>query len=121
MHTYEMVAIADDNGRVYECEYGTYSRDDGFRFNENINPIIQHEGWRDLVNILFHENLWRLKKEPVKRMTLQEIERELGYRVRIVDTEPEKEVSDERREEVDKTIEMFRKLFGIDIDPEEYY
>ena len=56
-------------------------------------------------------------------MTLQEIEKELGYKVQIVDPEPEKKkVSSERKKEVDDTIDFFFFLFGWDdIDPEDYY
>ena len=122
MYTYQMVGLADDNGRTYECKYGTYSKADGFKFNESINPIVK-DGWRKLVNILFHEDLWKLKKEPIKEMTLQEIEKELGYRVAIKDPEPEaKVVSEERKEEVEETINFLKRWFGLDhIDPEDYY
>lgn len=123
MHTYEMVALADENGREYESLYGTYSKEDGFRFNESVVPIVEDKGYRELVNILFHENLWKLKKEPVKEMTLQELERELGYRVKIVDPEPKKkDVSPERKKQVNDTIDLFRRYFGVNgLNPEDYY
>lgn len=123
MHTYEMVALADENGREYESLYGTYSKEDGFKFNESVEPIVEDKGYRELVNILFHENLWKLKKEPIKEMTLQELERELGYRVKIVDPEPKKkEVSPERKKQVDDTIDLFRRYFGVNgLNPEDYY
>lgn len=123
MHTYEMVALADENGREYESLYGTYSKEDGFKFNESVEPIVEDKGYRELVNILFHENLWKLKKEPVKEMTLQELERELGYRVKIVDPEPKKkDVSPERKKQVNDTIDLFRRYFGVNgLNPEDYY
>lgn len=31
MFCYQMVALADQNGKTYECEYGTYSKENGFR------------------------------------------------------------------------------------------
>lgn len=122
MYTYQMVGIADENGKTYESKYGTYSKEEGFKFNENIQPIVKN-GWREMVNILFHEDLWKIKKDPIKKMTLQEIEKELGYRVQIVDPEPKKkEVSPERKKEVDDTIDVFRRWLGLDaIDPEDYY
>lgn len=117
-----MVGVADSNNRTYECKYGTYSKKDGFKFNEEVEEIVEDYGWREVVNILFHENLWKLKQEPVKKMSLEDIERELGYRVQIVDPEPDKKVvSPERRKQVDETVDVFRRLFGIDLDPEEYY
>lgn len=122
MYTYQMVGIADENGKTYESKYGTYSKEEGFKFNENIQPIVKN-GWREMVNILFHEDLWKIKKDPIKKMTLQEIEKELGYRVQIVDPEPKKkDVSPERKKEVDDTIDVFRRWLGLDaIDPDDYY
>lgn len=119
--TYEMVAIADDNNREYESKYGTYSKKDRFKFNEEAKKVVDKSGYRELFNILVHEDLWKLKKEPVKKMTLQDIERELGYRVQIVDPEPDKKkVSEKKRKEVDDSIELFRTLFGIDLDADKY-
>lgn len=122
IHTYEMVAIADQNGRTYECKYGTYSKNDGFKFNEEVEMIVDDYGWREVVNILFHENLWKLKQEPVKKMSLQDVEKELGYRVEIIDPEPEKkEISPERRKQVDDTVDFFNRLFGMNLDADDYY
>lgn len=116
MYTYQMVGVADENGKTYECEYGTYSKEDGFKFTEKIQPIVKN-GWRNLVNILFHEDLWKLKQEPKKKMTLREIEDELGYEIDIVDSDS---VSPERKKAVDDTIDLLR-YFGIHLDPKEYY
>ena len=123
MYTYQMVGLADENGREYECIYGTYSKDKGFRFNDSVIPICEDKGWREIVNILFHEDMWKLaEKEIPKKMTIEDIEKELGYRVNIVDPEPKKkEVSEERKEEVDRTIDFFKRFFGMDLDPNEYY
>ena len=115
-----MVGLADENGKTYECEYGTYSKEDGFKFNENVRPIIKN-GWRNLVNILFHDDLWKLKKEPVKEVTLEDIEKEFGCKVRIVDPAAKKQLTPEQKEKIDKEIEFFKRFFGIELDPEEYY
>lgn len=122
MMTYEMVGLADENGREYECIYGTYSKEKGFMFNDSINHIVIEDGWREIINILFHENLWKLKQEPVKEVTLEDIEREFGCKVRIVDPEPKKEeLSKEQKEKIDKQIDFLNRWFGIDINPEDYY
>lgn len=122
IYTYQMVGLADENGRTYECKYGTYSKKDGFKFNEEVEMIVEDYGWREVVNILFHDNLWKLKEEPVKKMTLADIERELGYKVEITDPEPEKKVvSEKRRKEVDDTIDFFNRLFGMNLDADDYY
>ena len=116
-----MVGLADENGREYECDYGTYTRDDGFKFNENINEIVEDFGWRGLVNILFHDDLWKLKQEPVKKMTLQDIERELGYRVIITDPSPEKkEVPKRKRDEIDAYIDMMGRVLGLNFKDGDY-
>lgn len=125
MLTYEMVGLADENGREYESVYGTYTKEEGFKFNDAINPIIDDEGWRGFINLLFHENMWKLKKEDVKEMTLKNLERELGYKIRIVDPETKhkeyEELSSERKEEIQREVNFLNRLFGLNIDPEEYY
>ena len=125
MLTYEMIGLADENGREYESVYGTYTKEEGFKFNDAINPIIDDEGWRGFINLLFHENMWKLKKEDVKEMTLKDLERELGYKIRIVDPETKhkeyEELSSERKEEIQKEVNFLNRLFGLNIDPEEYY
>lgn len=122
MYTYEMVGLADQNGKEYECEYGTYSLADGFKFNESVNSIVEDKGWREIVNILFHDNLWKLKKDPIKRMTQDELEEILGYKVQIVDPQPDKEEIDEKhRKTVDDTVRFFKDFFNLDVDPKDYY
>lgn len=125
MLTYEMIGLADENSREYESVYGTYTKEEGFKFNDAINPIIDDEGWRGFINLLFHENMWKLKKEDVKEMTLKDLERELGYKIRIVDPETKhkeyEELSSERKEEIQREVNFLNRLFGLNIDPEEYY
>ena len=117
-----MIGLADENGKTYECEYGTYSKESRFIFNDRAGEVFERDGYRELFDILVHEDLWKLKQEPIKKMTLTELEKELGYRVQIVDPEPEKkEVSEDRRKDVDNTIDVFRRIFGIELDPNDYY
>lgn len=113
-----MVGLADENGREYKCKYGTYSKEKGFCLNDYAT---RRCAIKTLLDELFHENLWSLV-QPEKEMTLKDIERELGYRIRIVDPEPEKKViSEKRKKEIDETVNMFRRMLGIDLDPEDYY
>jgi len=123
MYTYQMVGVADENGKTYESEYGTYSKEKGFEFNDDV--LDKKCKVLAFINLLFHEDIWKLKKEPeLKKMSLQDIERELGYRVRIVDPEIStgKEVTPERKKEVDDSIDFLKRLFGLtNIDPEDYY
>ena len=115
-----MVGIADENGRTYESKYGTYSKEKGFEFTNFPKEECKQIAF---INLLFHEDIWKLKPE-VKKMSLQDIEKELGYRVQIIDPEigTKKEVSPERKKQVDDTVKFFNSLFGMDhIDPEDYY
>lgn len=121
MYTYQMIGIADENGKTYECKYGTYSKEKGFEFYGDV--IDMKCKVSPFINLLFHEDIWKLKPE-VKKMSLQDIEKELGYKVQIVDPEigTGKKISMERKKEVDDTIDVFKRIFGIDhIDPEDYY
>lgn len=108
-----MIGLADENGRTYECDFGTYSKDDGFVFNETAYDFIDFN-LESFIGKLFHDNLWKLKQDPVKEMSLADIEKELGYRVRIVDPEPNKEkVSKKSREETDALIDMWGRILGL--------
>lgn len=121
MYTYQMVGLADENGRTYECKYGTYDRENGFKFNEVLTPLIKDEGWRVFINTLFHDDMWKLKQDPIREMSLQDIERELGYRVQIVDPKPDKKISKKKKKEIDDTVRFFRDYLGVDLNPEDYY
>ena len=122
MVTYEMIGVADQNNETYESKYGTYNAKDRFRFNKEAAELVDKKGYRELFDKLVHENLWKLKTEPVKEMSLEDIEKELGYRVRITDPEPNKKVvSEQRRKEVDNTIKFLKHFLGIDLRAEDYY
>lgn len=119
MYTYQMIAVADDNGRTYESEYGTYSKEEGFKFT---NPPDTECKWVAFINLLMHEDIWKLKKEPVKKMSLADIEKELGYRVQIVDPKPKKKkLSNEEKKEIDDTIDFFNRLLGTKFKAEDWY
>lgn len=118
-----MIGLADENGKTYECKYATYNKEDGFKFfGDEHKKVIHDLGWRGMVNTLFHDDLWKLKENPVKKMTLQDIERELGYRVRIVDSEPDKKPSKSKRKEIDEYLNTMERLFGLNFkNREDYY
>lgn len=121
MLTYQMVGLADQNGKTYESKYGTYNKDKGFIFDDRVLPAIREKGWRGFINLLFHDDLWKLQQD-VKKMTMEDLEKELGYKVQIVDPQPEKkEVDDKHRKEVDKTVQFFKDFFGVDLDLKKCY
>lgn len=78
MMTYEMVGVADQNKRTYESIYGSYNKERGFLLNEDSKRL----GLCELLDKLFHENCWSLKQEE-REMTKEEIEKALGYKIRI--------------------------------------
>lgn len=91
MMTYEMVGVADQNNRTYQSQYGTYSKKDGFIINPYCINFSFHSksifSFQKLLNKLFHENCWSIKeeKQKPKKMTKEEIEKELGYKIDIQD------------------------------------
>ena len=93
MMTYEMIGVADQNGRTYESKYGTYNKEKGFvinpsyiKFNSALDSKHILFSYQKLLDGLFHDNCWSLKieKPKPKKMTKEEIEKELGYEVEIV-------------------------------------
>lgn len=114
MYTYQMVGLADENGRKYKCKYGTYTKNEGFVFNDKTLDYDVEE----LVGILLHDDLWKLDEPERKKMSIADIEKELGYRVQIIDPEfnkkesEKKEISSKHKKEVDEAIQFWKDFFG---------
>lgn len=115
MHTYEMIGVADSNGRTYKCPYGTYSKATGFVSNGYEMYISL-----DVVNKLFHEDCWSLKQET-KKMSKEDIEKELGYEIEIInennigEIDKNKKLNPQGINESDKTLsdiidDLFKKV-----------
>lgn len=81
--TYEMIGVADENGRTYKCKYGTYNREDGFEFNEEFDKLGSVE---DAFCVLVHCNIWSIVDNK-KKMTKEDIEKALGYKIEIIEDE----------------------------------
>lgn len=80
--SYQMIGLADQNNRTYISKYGTYSKKNGFALSELSISMTKEE----LLDNLFHEDCWSLKKEEKpkpKKMTKEEIEKALGYKIEI--------------------------------------
>ena len=97
MMGYEMVGVADQNSRTYKSQYGFYSKETGFVLNKTGLGL----GKNELLDKMFHENCWELKKEP-KKMTKEEIENALGYEIEI---EEPKEKKSEDSKNISKTAQ----------------
>lgn len=75
-----MIGVSDQNGRTYESKFGIYNKKDGFILSDYSKKL----SMSDFANQLLHENCWSLKKNA-KKMTKDEIEKELGYKIDIID------------------------------------
>jgi len=121
MYTYQMIGVADENGKTYKSKYGTYNKETGFVFLEDVDV------GADLINRLFHDDIWKLEEPERKKMSIADIEKELGYRVQIADPEfnkPQEEkkvLSQKHKQEVDDAVDFFKRFFGIELDPKKYY
>ena len=97
MHTYQMIAVADENGKTYTSKYGLYNKHNGFALSNLSSSMIKEE----LLDNLFHEDCWSLKVET-KKMTKDQIEKELGYKIEIID-EPKNNDKSEKIEDKNKS------------------
>lgn len=104
MTTYEMIGVADQNCRTYESKYGTYNKDKGFRLSYLCSEI----GKAELLNKLLHENCWSLKQE-LKKMTKEEIEKELGYEIDIINPDNDKK---HNKENDTMLMDEFMRMLG---------
>ena len=108
MMGYEMVGVADQNSRTYKSQYGFYSKETGFVLNKTGLGL----GKNELLDKMFHENCWELKKEP-KKMTKEEIEKALGYEIEIEEPK-EKKLEDSKN--ISKNAQKTQKnVFADDI------
>ncbi len=84
MHLYEMIGVADENGKTYISPYGTYNKEDGF----DLRPVSfrNYHNFEQLLNTLVHEDCWKLRVDK-KKMTKADIEKELGYEIDIIGEE----------------------------------
>ena len=130
MYTYEMVGVADQNNKTYKSIYGTYNKEDGFKVADEWKEFLVSDDSEEsiynietLIHNLFHENVWQMVKDEPRKMTLAEIEKELGYRIQIADPEinDKKELTDKQKKDIDNTIDFFKKLFNVQIDPKNYH
>ena len=109
MYSYQMIGIADENDRVYESKYGNYSKKYGFELSELSKSMTKEE----LLDNLFHEDCWSLKKKP-KKMTKKEIEDALGYEIEI--NEPEEKNKPKDNQVIGKNAQKSnRNVFADDI------
>lgn len=111
MLTYEMIGLADENGKTYECDWGTYSKKDGFKF-PNL-PFGDSQNFvEDFANQLLHSNVWKLQRG--KKMTLEDIEKELGYKIELCDS-CDTNTNKEDDAYAEHVVEFFKDVLGIDL------
>ena len=105
-----MIGLADQNNRVYESKYGSYDKQNGFILSKLSNSITKEE----LLDSLLHEDCWSLKQN-IKKMTKDEIEEKLGYKIEIVENEKQNDEESEYKEK-DKNSNSCKKNYEDDED-----
>ena len=105
-----MIGLADQNNRVYESKYGIYSKQNGFTLSKLSSSMTKEE----LLDNLLHEDCWSLKQD-IKRMTKDEIEEKLGYKIEIVENEKRSNEECECKEK-DKNSNSCKKNYEDDED-----
>ena len=121
MYTYQMVGLADQNGRTYVSKYGTYNKENGFvikpqyiHFSKEAEPNKILFSYQELINGLFHDDCWSLTVEKPKprKMTKEEIEKELGYEIDIcMKKENEDPLCDAYKDSMDDVLKSFLSQF----------
>lgn len=124
IYSYQMIGLADQNNRVYESKYGIYSKQNGFTLSKLSSSMTKEE----LLDNLLHEDCWSLKQD-IKRMTKDEIEEKLGYKIEIVENEKQNDEESEYKKKnkndnickknyeddedfINNYIKMLRKYYG---------
>lgn len=116
MLAYQMVGLADQNGRTYESEYGTYNKEDGFRLKRNYIDGLDKNPYKSanaVANMLLHEDCWSLRNEA-KKVTKKQLEDALGFRIEIVENEKDSDYATgaDLICRQDEFIDILRDLFG---------
>lgn len=88
MKTYEMVALAEENGRAYNVNDMAYQKDVGFVRKIDFTQEWKASAWSELglQKFILCDGWQELKP---KEMTIEEIEKELGYQIKIVNSKDE--------------------------------
>lgn len=82
MTTYEMVALADKNGKIYENEDLRYSKERGFHDKSGKSATVAYEMETEQLNVFIHDTNWEEIKP--RKITVKEIEMLLGYPIEII-------------------------------------
>lgn len=82
MTTYEMVALADKNGKIYKNEDLRYSREKGFYNKNGKKALVMYEMETEQLNVFLHDSNWNEIKP--RKITIEEIEMILGYPIEII-------------------------------------
>lgn len=112
--SYQMIGLADQNNRTYISKYGTYSKKNGFALSELSISMTKEE----LLDNLFHEDCWSLKKEEKpkpKKMTKEEIEKALGYKIEIDNGNDEAKSSKDTKSISKNAQKTQKNVFADDI------
>ena len=85
MNTIDMMKYSEEDDMAYESSFGTYDKQHGFQISEYGMDCFEDDSDKFLKMILKDDTIWHPQPEQPKKMTKEEIEKELGYKVEITD------------------------------------
>ena len=108
MLTTQIIDYAKEDGLTYESSFGTYNKENGFKFNDYGKQCFESDPDKFVTMLFGDDTIWCVKApEPkAKDMTLADIEEALGYKINIVDEKKEEKKSDR------KPMTLFDLIFG---------
>lgn len=108
MLTTQIIGYAKEDGLTYESSFGTYDKENGFKFNDYGKQCFESDPDKFVTMLFGDDTIWCVKApEPkAKNMTLADIEKALGYKINIVDEDKEEKKVDR------KAMTLFDLLFG---------
>ena len=83
MNALDMIKYAKEDNIPYESSFGVYNPDKGFEINEYGEKCFKSDPNKFLTMLLNDETVWHPQPET-KKMTLEDIEKELGYKVELI-------------------------------------
>lgn len=111
MKTVDMMKYANDEDMSYESSFGVYLPDEGFVINEYGKKCFDDDANLFLHMLLEDDTIWHPQPEQPKTMTLEEIEKELGYKIKLDNGNTEKTViKDDKKDDKKKDRDSVRAM-----------
>lgn len=114
MLTTQIIDYAKEDGLTYESSFGTYDKENGFKFNDYGKQCFESDPDKFVTMLFGDDTIWCVKApEPkAKDMTLSEIEDALGYKINLVKSKNEQKTKDYKETTYPSLEDVFNALFG---------